>query len=583
MATSNSVFWTAFSSREDLAQFGNDALLLFALQLKLSIEDILILASNSLTEGNDDKKADLVHIDAEEGYVVIAQTYVSQDINKKSAPSNKASDLNTAVSWLLNRPIEDLPLSMKPQAEELRQAIKDRTIRSIHIWYVHNLPESKNVRQELATVEHTAKSAIKAHFPESSDIDIQALEVGISTLKEWYQAISTPILVSDEFIIPISGGFDIGYADWKAYVTSIPAKWLYEQFKKHKTKLFSANVRDYLGSRNEDRNINNAIKNTAHDDPKHFWVFNNGITVLVHEFKPKKRRGQTEIWVKGFSIVNGAQTTGSVGNLNKAPSDDAKIQVRFITCNDKDTLRKIVLYNNTQNKITAADFRSSDPVQGKLLSEFKNMPCVEYLPRRGGHEDAIKRRPYGLPSVTAGQALAAFHRDPDIAYHQKTHMWEDDTLYSRYFNEQTTAKHIIFAYSLLQAVEKKKRDLLTKSKNNSLKEIEKTQLNFFRKRGSTFLMASAIARCLEILLDKQIPNLFSLSFRDNLSPEKATDRWTNIIDSASSFTEPLEKGLSDGFKNRDAVEDAIKIFQSLIAATREANKEIYNAFAGMVN
>ena len=572
-------FVEAFSSRDDLNQFGVDALLLFALQLRFGIEDIGVVASNSLTEGSDDKKADLVYIDSEAGHAVIAQTYISQDRYKKEAPANKASDLNAAVSWLLSRPINGLPQGIKPHAEELRRVIEDKAIKTINIWYVHNLPESDNVKNELITVEHRARDAIRANFPTYANIEIQALEVGIYTLEEWYKSISTPILVSEEFTIPISGGFEISDTDWKAYVTSIPAKWLYEQFRAYKTDLFSANVRDYLGSRKVDENINNGIKDTAHGDPGHFWVYNNGITVLVHKFEQRKHADTMEIYIKGFAIVNGSQTTGAIGNLDKPPDDNAKVQVRFITCNNPNTVYDIVKYNNSQNRITAPDFRSADKIQARLVAEFEGIPDVIYMPRRGGHEDAIKRRPNVLPSVSAGQALAAFHGDPGIAYHEKTHMWEDDNLYSRYFNSATTARHIVFAHSLLKSVERKKLDLWNKSKANRLTEIEKRQLDFFRKRGSTFLVASAIARCLEILLDVSIPNSFRIAFKSNLSPEGAMHAWFSIVEAVTAFTAPLIEGLSDGFKTRETVDEAIQAFQSLVASTKQANVTIYSRFA----
>jgi hypothetical protein len=583
METNISLFWEAFHSRDDLSEFGADALLLFALQMRFGIEDILTIAENSLTEGSGDKKVDLVYIDSESEHAVIAQAYMSESMDKKEAPANKASDLNTAVSWLLSPPINDLPESIKSHAEELRQAINKGLIKYIYIWYVHNLPESVNVKNELATVEHTANAAIKAHFPSSTGIEIQAVEVGTSTLEQWYKSILTPILVSEEFTIPISGGFEISDADWKAYVTSIPAKWLYEQFQSYKTMLFSANVRDYLGSRKADPNINNGIKETANDDSGHFWVYNNGITVLVHKFEEKKKGDKMEIYIKGFAIVNGSQTTGAIGSLEKPPADNAKVQVRFITCNNQKTLHDIVKYNNSQNKITAPDFRSGDRTQIRLVSEFRDIPPVEYVPRRGGYVDVIKRRPNLLPSVTAGQALAAFHGKPDIAYHEKTHMWEDDKLYTTYFGDQTKAEHIIFAYSLLRAVENKKLYLRNKSKNNSLLDVEKKQLEFFRKRGSTFLMTSAIAKSLETFLNKPIPNLFSKAFKSNLSPEQAIKKWAPIVEVASAFTASLVGGLADGFKTHETVYGAIGNFQNLIASVKQANAEIFAKFASQVN
>lgn len=580
---------TAFKSREDLKQFGRESLLLFALQLKFGIEDIGSTASTSVTEGADDKKADLVYIDVETGNAVIAQTYITDSLvgkdgkPKKEAPANKASDLNAAASWLFSSPITSLPENLKSHAQELRKAIQDGSIKSIQFWYVHNLPESDNVKNELTIVEHTVNSAIKTCLPNCGDLEIQALEVGINTLEEWYTNISTPILVTEEFNIQIPGSFMENGDDWKAYVTSVPAKWLYDQFKAHKNKLFSANVREYLGSRNVDQNINSGIKQTAQDDPGHFWVYNNGITALVNSIEEKTVNGEKIINFKGISIVNGAQTVGAIGNLESQPQDKAKVQVRFITCNNVNTVYDIVRYNNSQNKITAPDFRSNDSVQRRLLAEFAKIPSIKYLPRRGGHEDIIKRSSDVLPSVTAGQALAAFHGDPGIAYHEKTHMWEDNVLYSKYFCEHTNAKHILFAYSLLKSVERKKLYLWNKSKDNSLTQTEREQLDFFRKRGSTFLMSSAIANSLELVLNKQIPHSFSLNFKANLSPEKAIEYWNPIVEAASAFTKPLIGGLSDGFKTEAIVNEAIQTFKSYINATKQVNTPIYNDFAELIN
>ena len=44
-------FWRAFKSRKDLTGYENNALLLFAIQIKYGIEDIILTAENSLTDG----------------------------------------------------------------------------------------------------------------------------------------------------------------------------------------------------------------------------------------------------------------------------------------------------------------------------------------------------------------------------------------------------------------------------------------------------------------------------------------------------------------------------------------------------
>jgi hypothetical protein len=140
---------SAFASRTDLSNYGDNAIGLFALALRFNLEDVVSVASDAITDGNDDKKIDMIYIDPEEHIAVIAQCYYSKTA-KASAPSNKASDLNTAVGWLLQTPIAKVPERIRPSAQQLRKSIADGSLTEIRAWYVHNLPEGKNVAAELA-------------------------------------------------------------------------------------------------------------------------------------------------------------------------------------------------------------------------------------------------------------------------------------------------------------------------------------------------------------------------------------------------------------------------------------------------
>lgn len=578
-------FWDAFKERDDLSKFSPNGLILFAMEMKFGIDDISTVASESLTDGCNDKKADLIHIDTDMQYAIIGQCYVCSKMDKNGAPANKASDLNTAISWLLLSPIDELPKSLQESAADLRRAIKEKSIRDLYLWYVHNLPESENVKRELKTVELAAQSAVNNISKETCAFSIQALEVGRQTLEEWYRSILTPILVTDDIDIPIIGGYETGNENWSAYATSVHVKWLYNLYKKYQTKLFSANVRDYLGSRNTDENINSGIKETALQEPGHFWVFNNGITGLVNDFNIVDQDSTKHIILKGLSIVNGAQTTGAIGSLEEPPKDVALVQIRFVKCNNQDSVQDIVRYNNRQNKITEPDFRSNDNIQKKLLKEFPVMD-LQYSPRRGGHEDIIKRPTKVISSVIAGQVLAAFHGAPSTAYHQKTGLWQSEMLYGKYFNDNTCAKHIVFAYSLLKTIEGKKIVLIDKSNRSSppLTSNEEEQLCFFRKRGSIFILIAAISKCLEIITDRPIPNVFILAFSPAIQDFKtAVNEWENIVNVASSFTEYLKPGLSDGFRNQAVVDSAINEFRRLMAATKAANSSIYSNFTAKLN
>jgi hypothetical protein len=150
-----------YAARFNGSQFGDDAIGLFALGLQFNIDDLDAVGAESITGGGGDKKCDLFYFDKEDRRCVIAQCYLSKK-SRQAAPSNKASDLSTAINWLLTAPLSKVPAGLKANASELRAAIKNDELDELSIWYVHNCPESKNVQDEIEAVEHSAAAAIKS-------------------------------------------------------------------------------------------------------------------------------------------------------------------------------------------------------------------------------------------------------------------------------------------------------------------------------------------------------------------------------------------------------------------------------------
>ena len=328
------------------------------------------------------------------------------------------------------------------------------------------------------------------------------------------------------------------------------------------------------------------IKLSAKDAPEDFWVFNNGLTILVNDFDYVVVSKNRHIKIKGLSIVNGAQTTGAIGSLRKLPDDAARVPVRFVKTLDAVVISNIIQYNNSQNKITASDFRSTDQVQKRLSSEVQAIPLAVYQGgRRGSHTDSISRDKKIMPSYTVGQALAAFHQDPVIAYNKKAEIWVSDKLYSKYFHNHTTGQHLVFAYSLLRAVEEKKTTLVEKSNKvgeKNLTESERRQIQYFRNRGATYLLTSVIASCVETFLKRPISSAFRLSFGDKVSPNTARNIWKDIVEVVSQFSPQLEDAFTDGLKNTEKVQKVTEIVQSLVQATSESNVAKYDNFTRQV-
>lgn len=572
----------AFATRDDLATYGDNALLLFAAQLRIGFDDVDSFAANALTDGSNDKKCDLVAVVSAGKKIVVAQGYMSAK-DKTEAPANKASDLNTGVSWLISGSLESLPEALRGAAEEVRAALVSGSVTEFEIWYVHNLPESANVQNELDQAADTADGMIKREYSDAS-VDVTAVEIGRQALEQEYARTQAPILVADTFNFAIPGGFEISASGWNAYSTAIRASDLRALWATHSVKLMSPNIRDYLGMVKSAGNINFGIKETAKSQPDNFAIFNNGITVLVNDFMVDDANSNLE--VKGLGIVNGGQTTGALGEIPATEATNvgsAMVMARFVKCTDSAVLENIVRYNNTQNKIEATDFRSKDSIQERLRNEFGKVPDADYKGgRRGGARDAILRRRDLVPDSSAAQSLAAFHGDPNLAYNETRTIWDNDGVYASVFRDALTARHIVFAFSLLKAVDRAKQNIV-KIPEGARTEAQRKHASFFSSRGSNYLLVAAIGACFETVIGRPITDRYALRFKKNVSPTDAMDLWQPVVDVVLAFSAQLAPATDQGLKAQERVAKAIDDFSAMIEATRSANPAPFDALSKAVD
>jgi hypothetical protein len=575
--------YAAFESRDDLKNYGDNALLLFVAQLQLGFDDVDSFAANSLTDGSNDKKCDLVAVAADGQRIILAQGYMTSKA-MAAAPANKASDLNTGASWLLSGPLDSLPETLKGAAQEVREALKGGGIQELQLWYVHNLPESANVGTELKQAAETTDSIIKREYP-GLDVDVSYLEIGRSTLEDEYARTQVPILVADKFDFEVPGGFEVTAGSWSVFSTALAVPQLRELWKQHKAKLMSPNIRDYLGVVRSSGNINFGIKETAKDQPENFAIFNNGITVLVNDYKLRQEAGRdgttrSLLRIEGVGIVNGGQTTGALGSLEDKDVDkiaSAQVMARFVKCTNTSVLEDIVRYNNTQNKVEATDFRSKDPVQERLRQEFADIPDADYRGgRRGGASDAIVRMKTLLPDSSVAQSLAAFHGDPNLAYNETRSIWDNDGTYASVFRDKLAARHVVYTYSLLKAVEHAKQAIL-KIPETARTDAQRRHSSFFSARGSNYLLVAALGSCIESVLGFAVADRYALQFKENVSPARATAMWKPVVDAGLSFSAQLEPATDLGLKAQDRVKRAIENFSAMIEAVRPANAVPFDA------
>ena len=571
-------FLNDYQGRDELKdKYGDNSLMLYALQLRFDIDDIMSVASEALTDGHNDKKCDLIFTDRELGIAVVAQAYNKKNFQEGDlAPSNKASDLNTAVAWIFASDINEVPEQIKESVLDLQEAIKNEEISTIYFWYVHNLIEENNpeVKREMNTLQFAAQRLVDNTFI-SKGIKVSAIEVGKNTIEKWYVTSSRRITIDDDIAVENNGcGYEIKAEKWRAYVTAVSGKWLRKLYLEKGDDLFSGNPRNYLGKGKRKKNINSGIINSVQEEPNNFWAYNNGITALVNNYEIDNEK----VIIHGITIINGAQTTGAISEAN-APNADFYIPSRFIICNDSNVIESIINNNNKQNEILPSDLRSNDKQQERLRRDFKKYPALYY---NGGRRDdkAIRNKEVFDPYLVS-QTILAYHGDCVTAYNEKKTIWDEDKLYNTVFIDQLSVEHIIYVYSLSRAIDEYKITLkdMKETRTNSQNE----QMIFLSKRGSKMLLISVISECMENIIGVKISDGWNLKFKDCSDFDALVDMWKKIIHAVLAFCNTLLPALEGGLKNKETVKNTTASVESIILALQDSLKVQLKDFVNAIS
>lgn len=570
----DSQFMQALNQREDLDPFLENKIAAFGMELCFGIDDPIATLMPAVTGGGGDAKIDVLYVSKEMGIIVVCQVYQAEKI-RKSAKGNKGTDLGHAMAVILSTDENNLPPAVSPHILDAREAIREGVIRAIHVWYIHNCPESQTIQDDMGLCVAGVRHQLDCYGDQAKAIALQFREVGLETLDSFYRSSSQAISVTDKLIFESPRkGFLMEDAAWHTFITTVNGQWLANLYRKYVSQgLYNPNVRGFMGANNKDSDkvINAGIQLSAQLSPHDFFVFNNGITALVHDFELDEEMSIKSI--SGIGIVNGAQTTGSLGELNP-DIDLSKIEVgvRFIKCENKETVRSITKFNNSQNKVIQSDFRANDNIQTRLRNDFHKLKIAEYDGGLRGHIFTNKKNK--IDSHTAAQALTAWHGSPYDSYHNKMQIWEQNEHYKIAFNEIISAQHILFVYSLNEASNLLKSELQESGKRGKLKQDEENLLSFLNERGSAFMTVHAMSNLLETLLNGKILSPYQIGFSNSVRKEAACDLWKDLLKLFAKFILMLKPGVSGRLSNKTEINKATNDFVRAAGTIAEVMKDM---------
>jgi len=183
------------------------------------------------------------------------------------------------------------------------------------------------------------------------------------------------------------------FSDEKASISSayVSLKSIYDSFNEIQDIVFEGNVR-YLNSNSK---INDGIKNTILNDMNNFHLLNNGVTIVCEECRDNNAKSYFD--VKSGSIINGAQTVGTIINTlaemtdeERANYDKSFVFVKIISFSkDSSLINEMVYTLNTQNQMKNSYTIANDISIKKLQSKI-NLETEYFLEVKNNEYNYLK-------------------------------------------------------------------------------------------------------------------------------------------------------------------------------------------------
>ncbi|HEK1040069.1 AIPR family protein [Proteus mirabilis] len=257
---------------------------------------------------------------------------------------------------------------------------------------------------------------------------------------------------------------DIGLSQWgkldepsQAFFGVVDGAQVFNWFSSHGNRLFSKNIRQILGA----TDVNEEIKLTIENTPDKFWYYNNGITIIADSVKKSMVGGNGKeagiFQAKNISIVNGAQTVGTIGNMQGIELGSVKVQLKLISLENSDEGFgvSITKANNRQNRIENRDFVSLDEQQLRIRTEL----AIEGVDYNIVRSDTFKATDKSFDLIEATVSLACASGQSNLAVQAKREIGKfyENTSKSPYktiFNPNTSGVYVFNVVKCLRIIDR---------------------------------------------------------------------------------------------------------------------------------
>lgn len=433
-------FHEMYDSKIDLKDCGDKeyhfetrALAAVSLMIKCGLNEEQ--SGSNVTDGYHDLGLDAIYLDESQKTLFLVQSKWRND-GEGSISQEEMNSFVSGIKRVLNFELDGVNGKIVAKKTEIEKAL-DGIGYKIEAVFIHT--GNGNINDFII---RPMNELIDATNDDASDI----LHFSQITFKDVYEYLAAAGVAEeitiDDVVLCNWGKVDEPYL---AYYGVVSAAAIGEWYSIYGNKLFAQNLRFYKGR----TDVNDGIKKVLNKEPQNFVYYNNGIKLLCKKITRKAKNSTNNttgiFTLEGVSLINGAQTTGSIGGIfaeDPSKLDDAKVMVQMIDMSDMpDDIGKLITkLSNTQNRIENKDFAAQDPTQERIKREL-SFSHYQYLYKTG---DEINDLSTQVSFDEAIVALACLWTDVSYANLAKRNVGalSDDitkTPYKALFNPSTVA------------------------------------------------------------------------------------------------------------------------------------------------
>jgi len=391
-------------------------------------------AHQFILDESNDCGVDFIWIDKDNQEILVGQIeYDASDWIKNPANPKKAIDTFNYFKEYLQS--SNLPESLHDSAKNLWREAKRYLTDGFSIRYLFITPKYFSPKQEELIRE---KSGLPKYEFFTHEI---LLERGHEFLDGQTGTTSFDMVVKNEPLAICNDFCSI-------YVVNIDLKEIHRIVEFHEKRkrlkaLFASNVRGYLNIKKRSKEIADAMRLTIKNDPEHFLVRNNGITLQCSKALLKEK----VFSLKRASISNGCQTVMNIDrffkeNPGEEPNASVLVTIIELQKNAPMIAGEIARSRNFQNPIDNRDLMSNDPLlvtlHHRLFADtLHGSQKRYYLLRKQGEKQTILREEPGakgkfmwIDSDELARRIAAVIRQDPYMSQQGT-----NDIFGKYFRK----------------------------------------------------------------------------------------------------------------------------------------------------